>query len=606
MRISYLILLSLFIGCATKPSFHGDPHEKHSQISAEETVEKQIASLVKSAESSGPYALGYLTNDLYLKASASAKEGDSQTAAFLYDNLLKIHPDDILVRKNYAIELIKLGKIEEGEKILVSLYNEFKELGPTPLDERVSFILGGLYITKEEKTKAREVYRRMLKRYPQNADACVFYAKSYRDENKFKQAIETLRSCAAKDKDSPQYHYYIGKFYLEQDKYSKAIKNFKQSLKIYPEYYQSALGIGLIYEEQKKLSLAVKTYEDYIAYDSGNTLIMSRLVNLLFGEGKFKKVIPYAEMLTNLDPDDLNLKVKLGILLSDDKQYGRAVTIFEDLHSKLPDSDRIIFYLGSLYKEMNELDLAVGALQKISVQSSLFMETNLILADILKDLALMNTTDNEGRFLKFTSTKSDYWEQLQIPYAMTRASYYESLGKINSAISELEDASSAKEFGEGQNYYLALLYDKHGDFLKAREVMALVVDANPQNAHALNFLGYSYLEKSQDLDKAYTYITRALTLLPEDGFILDSMGWYYFKVGNIQKAFENIQAAYQKVPKDMEITKHLGVIYKAMQKPKLAQKYFNEAVSYAEEQNQRQEIAELIKSLEVQRIPASK
>lgn len=94
--------------------------------------------------------------------------------------------------------------------------------------------------------------------------------------------------------------------------------------------------------------------------------------------------------------------------------------------------------------------------------------------------------------------------------------------------------------------------------LKAAEADLLAVLAlEPDNASALNALGYSYADAGINLDEALKLIGRALAERPDDAAILDSMGWVHFRLGNLDQAIDWLQRAYAQLP-DGEIAAHLG------------------------------------------------
>ncbi|MBW2652719.1 MAG: tetratricopeptide repeat protein, partial [Deltaproteobacteria bacterium] len=84
---------------------------------------------------------------------------------------------------------------------------------------------------------------------------------------------------------------------------------------------------------------------------------------------------------------------------------------------------------------------------------------------------------------------------------------------------------------------------------------------NPDNADALNYIGYTYADKGINLDKAEKLIKRALELKPQDGYIIDSMGWLYFKKGNYKKAIKHLEKAAKYASEDSIIREHLGDAY---------------------------------------------
>jgi Flp pilus assembly protein TadD len=94
--------------------------------------------------------------------------------------------------------------------------------------------------------------------------------------------------------------------------------------------------------------------------------------------------------------------------------------------------------------------------------------------------------------------------------------------------------------------------------------MQQVLEQNPDHAEALNFIGYSWADANRNLDEALNYILRAMELKPGNGYIQDSLGWVYFRLGNLERAEKELRAALELVPDDPHISDHLGDVYSAM------------------------------------------
>ena len=91
--------------------------------------------------------------------------------------------------------------------------------------------------------------------------------------------------------------------------------------------------------------------------------------------------------------------------------------------------------------------------------------------------------------------------------------------------------------------------------------MKEVLKLDPKNANALNYIGYNYADKDINLDEAERLIKKALEIKPEDGYITDSLGWVYYKKGEIDEAIKKLEKAIKLVPKDPIIAEHLGDAY---------------------------------------------
>jgi tetratricopeptide (TPR) repeat protein len=110
-------------------------------------------------------------------------------------------------------------------------------------------------------------------------------------------------------------------------------------------------------------------------------------------------------------------------------------------------------------------------------------------------------------------------------------------------------------------YALGVSYYTVKEEDKSVLTMKKVLEINPNNADALNFIGYTYAEKGQNLDEAERLVKRALEISPNKGYIVDSLGWIYYKRGNLDKAIELLEKAAQLSGDDPSIIEHIGDVY---------------------------------------------
>jgi tetratricopeptide (TPR) repeat protein len=96
---------------------------------------------------------------------------------------------------------------------------------------------------------------------------------------------------------------------------------------------------------------------------------------------------------------------------------------------------------------------------------------------------------------------------------------------------------------------------------EAQSDLELALALSPDEPTVLNYLGYSWLDRGLELDKAKTLIERAAQLQPNDGFIIDSLGWAYFQSGDLKRAVAALERAVQLKPQDATINEHLGDAY---------------------------------------------
>jgi tetratricopeptide (TPR) repeat protein len=119
---------------------------------------------------------------------------------------------------------------------------------------------------------------------------------------------------------------------------------------------------------------------------------------------------------------------------------------------------------------------------------------------------------------------------------------------------------------------------KLGNEQEALQTMEKVININPEHSQALNFVGYTLADSNQNLERALVLVKKALELDPENGFILDSLAWVYFKQGKVKKAWETIGLAISKVQNDPIIWEHYGDIARKADFLQKAKKGYQKAI----------------------------
>jgi tetratricopeptide (TPR) repeat protein len=133
------------------------------------------------------------------------------------------------------------------------------------------------------------------------------------------------------------------------------------------------------------------------------------------------------------------------------------------------------------------------------------------------------------------------------------------------------------------HFRLGVVYDKWGRKTDSIKSMENVIRLDPQNANALNYLGYTYADLGQNLDEAEQLIKTALKYKPDDGYITDSLGWVYFKKGLFKKALAILQKAVNLVPDDPVILEHLGDTYLKISNKEKALEFYKRSLMYKKE-----------------------
>ncbi len=607
LLIPSLLILQIIAGCS---------HVSHSEKYAEQTQEdidnqnrealaiasNRLGEMVAKAQGN-PQSAQYLSSDLFLKANMSLLEGDYVTAAALFKYVADLNPSDSFVHKKYAISLIRMGNLEDAKIVLENLYQAGHE-------EKVGMILAGVYTGMDQEVKARALYQKLLAANPANEDACIFLGKAYALQKQMPKAYQQLNSCSKKNPKSGIYDYYMGKLSVDQDKINEAMVYFQKAYKKQPGMTQAVGALGIIHEEKEQFAQAIKLYENHLSSHPTDSSILNRLVQVLFTREKYQEVIPYAERLSDLEPENLNLKVKLGVLYTDAKKFSEAISVFKDLLAAAPESDKILYYLGAIHQELKDFEHSIEYFNQIPDTSGLYTDSSVQMANMLSTLAQNEFYKQEGhkfqdQFLSFVNKKIEKMKDLRVEFSIVKAGFFEGTNQFKKAMETVMVVQDEKTFSTQHKYYLANLYEKEKKFDESTSLIMGILEKEPKNAHAWNFLGYSMLVRGDKMEQAFEYIQTALKISPDDGYIRDSLGWYYYKKGDVKKAKEELEFALSKVPDDIEILKHLAVIHVELKDFMKAKSYLEMALKHVRSNNDRQEIMASLEKLESDRIPAS-
>jgi tetratricopeptide (TPR) repeat protein len=110
-------------------------------------------------------------------------------------------------------------------------------------------------------------------------------------------------------------------------------------------------------------------------------------------------------------------------------------------------------------------------------------------------------------------------------------------------------------------YYRGICEERSKQWNKAEADMRKALEMQPEQPHVLNYLGYSWIDQGVNLDEGMKMIKRAVEQRPDDGYIVDSLGWAYYRIGNYEEAVKNLERAIDLKPEDPTINDHLGDAY---------------------------------------------
>ncbi len=620
LSVRFLIiitLLALLSSCATniKPGPSVSEYKTelpliHLNVKDVASIEVELKELVKLANNKGPSTISLLVDDLFVKASDASLRGEGELALLFFKYAHILMPQELYIHEKFAFELVKSGQLQLAQEEMLKLVSQDSKY------EKWQMVLAGVYSAMEQYPAAEKIYKIILADNKGHESACISLNGLYTEQQKFSKSARLLDRCRKASVDKKQklnFLFYKAKNWIQNGKKPQAIKLLRRIVKRDVMFHEAWLTLGLLYEEDEKLDKAQAVYAKAIKVGNDDYLILSRLTNILIFNGNVKDAIPYLTRLVDMEPDNLNALVKLGIAHSDAKQLQAAKDIFKKILSQVPDSDKVLYYLGVLSIEMGEFEESLDYFARIPSESQFFLDGHLQMANVL--ISLGESTKKSVVIDKIKATIVGFLklgldsEQYQMQLSLKLISYLESKNRFKQAISFFNNLKTSSLFTVDHDYYLASLYERDADRIKARDIMLDIIKKDPKNAQAYNFYGYSLLEEGTEIAKAYQYISKAVELSPEDAYIRDSLGWYYFTVKKYDKALQELKVAYKLFEKEPTILQHLAQVYGELNKLDLARKFYTEALKSSTTEQEKDKLLEQMRNFGIKpaqvRLPAS-
>lgn len=605
-----IALLAALTSCAQMPTGSHQSSIKEFAFDPYKSLgikTSRVEELIEKTKQSGDKNLtAFVARDFYLKGNDASIRGDFQLAIYYFKLALELTSDDLFIQRKLAYDLIRTGELSASKDYLENIYAK-----TSPKDEVVGQLLATVYSSMDLKHKAISLYKELLVINPYAEESCLYLSRMYAADKKFEEVNKLIAKCNSGEQKFPSLVFFQGKMAYEKKDKALAKKYFEEALSIDSTYSQAALAIGALSEEVGKFNEALTFYKSYVSKEETfyDTQIINRIITISTNQNKTKDVIAYSERLVANDAADLNVRVKLGLLYSDEKRYEEAIDLFKGIIAEVPESDKIRYYLGALYQQTQKFHEAIAQYNVIKSDSPLYGDAGIQIGQML---AFMSSDVNgniipkeEMKFSSFIEERAKEIPELSVEFNMIQATFYEDAQDFDKAIKALDSVKNHKNYSDQHRYYHASMLERVGKVEESRKMIKAILEKDENNPHALNFLGYSYLDKNENMDEAFRLISKAVELRPEDGYIRDSIAWYYYKVGKYDEALKEATKAYKLVSSDPTITKHLGMIYIELDQFDKAHKYLTMSLDKTKATEERDDVLKLLTDIQQKRLPAS-
>lgn len=557
-----------------------------------------------------PQASSPVLDDTYLSSQADyhftmgetlSYAGQSPRSIEEFKLTLIYDPKSVHVRLRLAAEYVRSGMVTEAvEQGQIAV-----EMAPDNVDARM--LLGGLYSGMKMFEPARQQFEAVLEKQPGHPEAAIYLGALFAEERRYDDSIKYFESLTQNKafKETERAYYYIGRVRSEQGSsgYAEAQKAFGKALQLKPEYPEAVLALALLLRAQEKGGEMEKLLRSYQEKFGPEREMARHLSHYYLEREQYEKALEQLEILDGYERDNLNIKIHIAMILIERKRYEQAATRLEDVLQQAPESDKVRWYLGAVYEEINKPDLAIMNYKKIMPGSTYYPEAIVHMANLMKNAGdLDKAVDTVEKALK---------EQNDNPaiYAFY-ATLLDEQKSYKKAVKMLEAAVERFATNTQLRFFLGTMYDRVGNTKETIAQMSKVIEQDKDHVQALNYLAYTYAEMGTELEAAASLARRALALQPNDGYILDTVGWIHFKKGETQDAIKYLEAAHKAKSDEAIIAEHLGDAYLRHQMWQKAQKMYQRAAQLEGDKSRQTKIIEKIANIEVQsqrpaRSPAS-
>ena len=361
----------------------------------------------------------------------------------------------------------------------------------------------------------------LAKKYPENLQIKINLANLKIITGDYKRAKTILRGLLGKTDDSI-IHYTIARACMGERDFTGAKESLSRAIDARADFVPAYLDLARIHNMLGETAQAEATYLRLLDVEPFSNEAHLALVDHYIDQKRYREAVDHLKSFYELNPDPLVLR-KLIILNLQEGMFEDALNLIKGI-KEITDDDR--YYLSLAYAGLERYDEALDVLRDIPVSGRLGCDITMLISSILK---------NQNR-------------------------PEESVAVLEAAWKDYADLATCNEIG----YQLATELDSMGRRDEGLAIALNLLEKDPQDPIALNFVGYVWADRGMNLDKAYAMIKEAYESKPDDPYILDSMAWVLYKMGRPKEALAYMEKALKTLSDDATVNEHMGDILKAL------------------------------------------
>jgi tetratricopeptide (TPR) repeat protein len=570
-------------------------------------------------------------------AALLEKSGDTEGAIEHAQKAAQMDPQDPdphwFLANLYFRPQLRGSSATNGMQKAVGELEKLREL--TPDDERVYYALGGAYFELNQPEKAIQAYEKFQSLANGMDNGYREIAKYYDRSGNPEKAVEYLTKALKIQPDSVESLSMLGVILSKLSKNEEAISIYKKLREVTGGNNAVSRQLASLLIEAGKFDEAFDILNDLaktMPEDPINKILLGRA---LIGLHKYPDAIETLQSIVVSDNSVvLEAQFYLGRAYEENGNYADAIKTFSRLlettsaNSEETQANRQVFrqHLAANYMETGDYDNA------ISIYKDIAREDAKAYFQLLNAYRISRQYDKALSFGKTQYEKDPENIPMAIGYARTLAD----VGRPKEGIDILsrllqshpEDVEICvnlsqlylqdKRYADAEKLLLraenksldnaadverlkfqrAAIYEKQKDFDRAESLLKEILKENPNNAVALNYIGYMLADRGVRLEESIRYVKEALALDPRNGAYLDSLGWAFFKLNDMQNAEKYLLEADQLVRNDPTIVDHLGDLYFKTGDLQKAESFWMKSVKIGTEEEDVQKVRRKLEMLQ--------
>ncbi len=504
-------------------------------------------------------------NYLYVLGELYAQRGDFISGARLIFKVAEVTRDPRLGRRALQLSL----KAQELELSISATNLLMDSLGNDSLAIGLIFSTLG---AEKNLTLVLGVMGKVIRRVPEESVGRFFIQLTdFISNHSNRDQTLSVASDILKGFDQvPEKHFFLAKAAQWASDFSLALIRVEQALSIKPDMARAiVLKANLLSRDNPQDAVGI--LKGFVDKYPGKDFVRVALARAQFLNGQLEESRNEFYKLSTKNPQNSYYAYSIGIISSEVGDW-RTADQYLQLALKMGHvlQETIKFKLGVVNEELGKLEDAGRWYMSVERGENFILARAQYVGILIKQ----NKFDQAQNLLNSTKPEG---ESQEVQLLQAKAYLYRKIGEYQEAFDILNAAIDNWPNHQELLYDIAIAAEKINRIDLVEKHLVYLIKLNPKHAQAYNALGYTLAERTQRYNEAFEYIQSALKLEPHDPYILDSMGWVCFKMGDVLCGKKYLKAAY-KVRPDPEIAAHLGELLWQEGQKKEAEKIWRESL----------------------------